>query len=325
MTTTQPPTLAAIDIFPIKSCHGISLQECKVSCIGLENDRRFMIVDAVTKRFLHQRNHAFFALLRPVLDEHRGTLTLTSETEVPLELPLHPDMDPKDGYTVQLWAHHLYAHDMGDEAAQWLDRFIAKHRGMHPIDEKTQENVRLVTLDMADGIYTRPAHPQLPGTHSPFTDMSPVSFGLLASADQMNKDLLKRGVSQGATVPLNRFRNNLSISSTLPWEEDAWLVVRVGEVVFYMMRPIARCPMPSIDQDTGIRDAWGSNGVTDHLLVTRQFKEKSGNGFFCHDAIPLTSGTIRIGNRVEVLERIPKDHVQYPMLNVENNKEVEVN
>lgn len=67
--------------------------------------------------------------------------------------------------------------------------------------------------------------------------------------------------------------------------------------------------VPSIDQDSGKKDGWGKAGVLDYLKLKRRFVETPTEGSFCVDVVPLTTGTIRIGDKVEVLERIPAEHV----------------
>lgn len=126
---------------------------------------------------------------------------------------------------------------MGDEAGDWLHQFLKLNRqhdlsNNHNIDDPVDDDeeiplLRLVTLeDPKKGRYTRQANPDLPDVHSPFTDKSPVSFGFEASLKKLNDDLVNLDVSKGATIGLDRFRNNLTISGTLPYEEDAWLVVK---------------------------------------------------------------------------------------------------
>ena len=50
------PTVQSINIYPIKSCGYVQLEECQVDNLGIKHDRRFMIVnDDETKRFVTQR------------------------------------------------------------------------------------------------------------------------------------------------------------------------------------------------------------------------------------------------------------------------------
>jgi uncharacterized protein YcbX len=63
-----------------------------------------------------------------------------------------------------------------------------------------------------------------------------------------------------ATVPVpvddRRFRSNVVVSGTGPWEELDWSGrLRIGEVLFEVQQPIGRCAAIMADPDTGERDA----------------------------------------------------------------------
>ena len=47
--------------------------------------------------------------------------------------------------------------------------------------------------------------------------------------------------------------------------------------------------------------------------MRRQFAEELNQGRFCCDVVPLTSGKIRVGDAVQVLERIPEQFKQGPL------------
>lgn len=306
-----------IHIYPVKSCHSIELEECQVGNLGLENDRRFMMIEEDTNKFITQRKYASLSLLRPILNIEKNRLTLKAQGQPDFELPIRQELSQLPQRTVQLWRDRLVVYDLGQEVSDWLTQFLTNHRqhdceNNHSQDDpiKAEEAVpraRLVTLDEPQKVYSRPAHPKLSGVHSPFADWSPISFGCLSSLEKLNQDL----VQIGQPIPMSRFRNNITISGTVPWEEDHWLVVSIGEATFYIVQPIARCTVPGIDQDTGKKDSWG--GPTDHLKKIRQFKEEPGQGQFCCDVIPLTFGKIRVGDTVRILERIPKDQQQFPI------------
>jgi len=279
-----------------------------------------MCVNADNNKLVTQRVYASMSLINPILDHEKDTLTLSAKNLDDLVLPLHPDTSNLKYMTVTLWSDKLQAFDMGDEAAEWLKKFFIEYKGHDESNahgdtdggKQRPTNIRLVTLDLSKG-YERKAHPELPGLNSPFTDWSPVSFGCTASLDALNRGLVDDNWSNGHQIPINRFRNNLTIAGTEPWEEDTWLVVRVGKVTFYLMQPTARCTVPGIDQETGFKDSWGTPGPLKYLLKHRQFEEMPGNGCFCCDSIPLSSGTIRVGDKVEVLERIPAQFVKRPL------------
>ncbi|KAI9032558.1 MOSC N-terminal beta barrel domain-containing protein [Phycomyces nitens] len=313
MPTAKVPTVSEITIYPVKSCHGISLKTSKVGPLGLENDRRFMFVEDSIKRFITQRVYPSLALVYTSVDEARNLLILTAKGQEPLEVPLHPDITKLKLYSVQLWKDDLMAYDVGDFASEWITSFLRRHADDDQVDKDLSERtipgiMRMVVLDPSNGHYDRPAHPQLPGVQSPFTDQSPVSMGFEASGEDMNKNLLQRGVSNGETIPMNRFRSNINIKGTVPWEEDEWLVIKVGDVTYYIIEPLARCPLTCIDQETATKDKWKDSSVLEHLKKTRQFEDTPGNGYFCVHTAPLTAGTVNIGDEVKVLERVPAEH-----------------
>lgn len=177
------------------------------------------------------------SLLKPTVNEADNTLTLSADGQESLVLPLKQDLSKLTQRTVQLWKDKLNVYDMGDEAGAWITQFLFNHRkhdrqNNHSVDDPVGENdpvdpVRLVTLDdPKKGVYSRPAHPKLNGIHTSFSDWSPISFGFSSSLDEVNKGLLETGISKGNQIPMNRFRNNITISGTIPWEEDQWLVAK---------------------------------------------------------------------------------------------------
>lgn len=138
---------------------------------------------------------------------------------------------------MKLWKSTLNVYDMGDKAGEWITQFIKNHRqhdrdNNHNVDDPIKEDdpvdpVRLVTLeDPREGVYSRPTHPELEGVHTAFNDWSPISFGFVSSLEDVNKGLLETGISKGNQIPMNRFRNNITIKGTIPWEEDQWLVAK---------------------------------------------------------------------------------------------------
>ncbi|KAI8081133.1 MOSC N-terminal beta barrel domain-containing protein [Thamnidium elegans] len=324
MPSASVPTVESIHVYPIKSCHSVELQECEVDCLGIKHDRRFMIVYAENNRFVTQRKFASLALIQPTWNEEKNTFTLSSNGRPSVTLPLQQDVNKLTKREVTLWGAKLTVYDVGDEAADWMTEFLKDHRqhdcqNNHSVDDPIKESdpispVRLVTLDdPKKGVYNRPAHPKLNGVHSPFSDWSPISFGFSASLDDVNKGLLETGISKGNQIPMDRFRNNITISGTVAWEEDQWLVAKVGEVTMYIIQPISRCTVPGINQDTGEKDKWDGKGPTDYLKLRRRFIDEPKDGQFCCDVVPLTAGKIRVGDKVEVLERIPEEYKQGPL------------
>ena len=77
--------VAEVHVYPVKSLQGISLESATLTPRGLENDRRWMIVDA-DGTFVTQRQLPEMAQIKVSINEER--LTLSHVDSQPLELSL---------------------------------------------------------------------------------------------------------------------------------------------------------------------------------------------------------------------------------------------
>ena len=50
---------------------------------------------------------------------------------------------------------------------------------------------------------------------------------------------------------MNRFRPNVVVGGTRPFEEDEWATLRLGDATFRSVKPCSRCKVITIDQATG--------------------------------------------------------------------------
>lgn len=97
-----------------------------------------------------------------------------------------------------------------------------------------------------------------------------------------------------APVDDRRFRSNVVLSGTAPWEELAWTgTVRLGDVTFAVQKPIERCAAITANPDTGERDA-----RLLRVLTTEFAQEQPTLGILL---LPTDGGgTIRVGDEVTV-------------------------
>ena len=70
-----------------------------------------------------------------------------------------------------------------------------------------------------------------------------------ASVEDLNERLSK--LDDKCTISMRNFRPNINISDTLPFDEDRWLHIRIGEAEFACFKPCTRCAMTTIDPDNG--------------------------------------------------------------------------
>jgi len=109
-----------------------------------------------------------------------------------------------------------------------------------------------------------------------------------ASLDDLNSKL-------DVAVPMKRFRPNLVVNGCNAFDEDNWKRLRVGDLIFRVVKPCSRCVIPSIDTDTGER---GSEPTK--TLVS--YRKKDNKIFFGQNIIADTPGFISVGDLVEIIE-----------------------
>ena len=115
--------LSALYRYPLKSARGESLTRSPLEALGLRGDRRWMLVEPESGRFLTQRLLPQMSQLSALYNADGG-LSLSAPGFGSLEVALpQPDQDLR-GVTV--WRDSLRVPDAGDAAAEWLSAFIGR-------------------------------------------------------------------------------------------------------------------------------------------------------------------------------------------------------
>ena len=71
-----------------------------------------------------------------------------------------------------------------------------------------------------------------------------------ASVEELNGRLSQLDDDK-CTVSVRNFRPNINVSGKIPFDEDRWLHVRIGEVEFSCFKPCTRCVLTTVDPDEG--------------------------------------------------------------------------
>jgi uncharacterized protein YcbX len=122
-----------------------------------------------------------------------------------------------------------------------------------------------------------------------FADGYPFLLTSQASLDDLNSRLPK-------PLPITRFRPNLVIAGGEAFQEDSWRKIKIGEVVFRVVKPCSRCEIINIDQQTGERDV-------QPLDTLGSYRRHAKGIWFGQNLVQETLGNIHIGDKVEILER----------------------
>ncbi|MEV7068089.1 MOSC N-terminal beta barrel domain-containing protein [Streptomyces collinus] len=269
--------LHSIHIHPVKAVRGLAPREAVVEPWGLAGDRRWVLIDDGGK-VVTQRRHPRLALVAAEL-QPGGGVRLSAPGMPPLAVPVPR---PVASVPVEIFRDKVEAVPAGDETAHaWVSSCLGS-------------DARLVYMD--DPATRRPLAPEYarPGETVSFADGFPLLLATTASLDALNS-LIAQGEHAGeGPLPMNRFRPNVVVAGTSAWAEDDWSRIAVGEVPFRVAKPCGRCVVTTTDQGTGERGH-------EPLFSLGRHRRLDGKLVFGQNLVPLSRGTIRVGDPVRIL------------------------
>ena len=245
-------TLSELNIYPVKSAAGIALATSRTTPQGLQFDRRCMVVSE-NGQFMTQRRFPQMALISINLtpksseaiastDYHSTDyqLTLSTPTMPDLSIAIAQNSDDSHRHnliTVEVWGDRTQAISLGTEAQQWLSQFLKTPCQLVYMPNTTRRPIDHGGLG--------------PNQLVSFADAYPYLLITEASLAGLNQKLAQK---QTAPVPMNRFRPNLVVSGCAEAHaEDQWKRIRIGNAIFSVAKPCARCSVPTVDQATGTK------------------------------------------------------------------------
>ena len=264
--------LARITVYPLKSGAGIDLDASEMEPCGLRGDRRWMAIDGDGVCVTARERPQLVRVLARVTDTG---LRLQMDDREPLAVQ-YPDAGSRAS-RVWIWGQECNALDAGDAASRWMSDALDKP-------------VRLVAMD--DRYKRRPDQDcTLPDDEVSFADCYPVLAIGRSSLDDLN-------TRTPAPTSMRRFRPNFVVSGGEPYAEDGWRRIRIGTVEFEGVENCERCELPTVDPETGIPDP-----RREPMRTLARYRQRATGGVFLgQNLVPRGAGTVRVGDRVVVLE-----------------------
>jgi len=251
--------------YPVKGLRGNSIACASVNSRGLNHDRRWMLVDS-SGSFISQRQMPSLTGLQPLFQDKLRIVHLQSD-EI-MTIALEEFTIAKE---VEIWGQVVIGHGTDTEINEKLSKIVG-------------QSVELIYMNDTD---QRPIKSAKEGEIVSFADGYPVLLTGTASLADLNQKLEK-------PIEIDRFRTNIHVATGSPFEEELWQRIKVGEVVFRVVKKCARCQVINIDQDTG--------APSKEPLQTLSTYRKEGNKVnFGVNLIPETTGIIHEGDQVVVL------------------------
>jgi uncharacterized protein YcbX len=259
--------LSEIWIYPVKSLGGIRLNEATMQERGLEYDRRWMIIDENGK-FVTQRFLSKMALIEVALTDSGLKIWNRLESQNAITVPYEPVTN--QARTVTIWDDTVEAVTVSGQADRWLSEQFGQKLELVKMPAQAERK--------ADPKYAKN------GENVSFADGFPFLIISQASLDDLNSKLAN-------PITMRRFRPNFVISGTAPFEEDQWTEIQIGDGVFEIVKPCARCILTTINPETAEKGA-------EPLKTLAGYRKMNNKILFGQNAVAKTLGTIKEGDIV---------------------------
>ena len=242
--------ISEINIYPIKSLGGISLNVSKIEERGLEFDRRWMLTDK-NGEFLTQREFPKMATIEIQLCEDHLNVSYKDES---LKIPF--DFEKNKTQKVRVWQSICEAYVLPKEINDWFSDVLGTKCQLVYMPDETKREINQLFRQNNEIVS--------------FADGYPILVIGENSLEYLNEKLEKE------KLPMNRFRPNLVISGSDAFAEDHWKKIRIGKTVFRSTKPCARCVITTINQDEG---AFNGKEPLKTLAKYRKAKDVFPNDF----------------------------------------------
>lgn len=263
-SSTSNLHVESLTVYPIKSCAGWRVPDgvsWPIRPEGLAWDREWCVTHAITGKALSQKRHPRMALIRPELDVKNmlmrvSGLHLTRQTPVSIEVPLKPLLisDCLDGRAGEVCGTvcDMTYYDSSIINSFFTDCIGVPCRLARFPDSSTTSSRRHAKDHLNRGL-------QGLGRSIVFSNESPILTITRASLNRLN-ETIKRQNGKAASPAV--FRANIVLANAehsrpgeeLPFAEDDWMGMRIGEHSFDFLGGCRRCQMVCIDQTTGERN-----------------------------------------------------------------------
>ncbi len=262
--------IADLFVYPIKSVAGVAMPSLELDEFGPVLDRRWMLVDEAGV-FVSQRNDPRLALARVHLTADGLQV---SAADMPLLYV------PFVAIGRRIMVQHITDDSseavlVSSEADTWFSSLLGRAvRLVCFANERTRR---------VDAEYVPEAR------FTSFNDGFPLLIASQASLDALNAKLEQ-------AVTWARFRPNIVIAGNLePHAEDTWQSIRLADLTLQVVKPCARCVMITNHPETGAR------GV-EPMRTLAKYRTQGHKVLFGQNAVHLTSGVLRVGDALEILQ-----------------------
>ena len=263
-------TLSEINIYPIKSLGGISLQSSEVEERGLKYDRRWVLVDE-SNTFFTQRDFPEMSLIKVSIANEGLKLSHKTKTVEPLFVPF--DFKHMKTEKVVIWDDAVIGEFYNNRIDEWFSEMIGIKCHLVKMPESTR---RVVDESYAKNKIVS------------FADGYPFMIIGQSSLDDLNSRM-------EASLPMNRFRTNFVFKGGKPFKEDGWKKFKIGNLNFEVVKPCARCVITTTNQETAER-------LHEPLLTLSKYRKFDNKVMFGMNLVCESTGIVKVGDILEPIK-----------------------
>lgn len=232
-----------------------------------------------------------------------GSLNVSAENYGSIEIPFEPDRGERESVTV--WQSTFVAETYLGPMNEWFSEVLAKKCKIVRMPDNGTRHVSAKFDQGEDTVSFADGYPLLL-----------IGEGSLAEVNERLHDIYhNEEYGEKLPLPMNRFRPNLVVQGSDPFEEDGWAKIRVGEAIFRVPKPCARCVMTTVDQARGEFDGKEPLKTIASFRMAKQVHPEKFEALgqtanavlFGENLIPDNPGaSVKLGDEIEVLERRKK-------------------
>lgn len=261
------PVVSELYRYPVKSTQGEALDRSPVSFSGLPYDRNWMVADA-NGRMITGRTDP--RLVKVIARTDGSVLHLHAQGLPDLQVTLAAFSNVS---SASVWKDDFPAWAGSAQADKWLSDLLGKPVRLLYAGEASLRRVRV--------------QPQTP---LGFADGYPLLLIGQGSLDDLNRRI-------GQRLSMRRFRPNLVVAGAMPFAEDTWKRIRIGDAIFELAKPCERCVFTTVDPESGEKSS-----DQEPLRTLATFRKTEAGVLFGQNLLVEQAGEIACGMEVEILE-----------------------
>lgn len=257
-------------IHPVKSMQGIALQTSEVRNSGLKDDRIFMVCEP-DGTFVTAREAPQLLQLKTVMNSDGVFISLNEQQSIQAN---YADFSLTSEPT-EVWGSQFTSHIASISVNRFLSDFLKRDVQLRWIGQTSDRVVK-----------------RYPETPLAFADGYPYLLVNTASFNYLQQQCPEK-------LTIEQFRGNILIDGALPFAEDGWKTIKIGDVIFDLVKPCSRCVMTRVNLVN-----YQYFADNEPLKTLRYFRlDEQGEIDFGINMIARNTGIISINDKVEVLER----------------------